>query len=229
MKKIYVDIGHGGAETGAVNATAKEKDINLSVGLELAKLLINAGFIVKMSRNGDYAVGLTSRSDEANAWGADLFASVHHNANDGRSDGYGIEHSIHGGVGKQLAQYIAEEFEKIGQNKAMGVYCRESQTMPGKDYLSTIRNTNMPAVTIEFAFMDSKDFSIVDTLPEQLLEARAIFNAIKRLYDFDYALNKLVVKGIINSPDYWNQNAQAGKTCNGDYVRKLITALGKFV
>lgn len=228
MKKIYVDIGHGGTETGAVNTAAKEEDINLIVGIELARQLKDAGFLVKLSRGNNTEVSLAQRCNEANAWPADLFVSVHHNANDGRSDGYGIEHSINGGTGKQLAQYIAEEFAKIGQNKCMGVYSRQSQTTPGKDYLYTIRNTNMPAVTTEFAFMDSPDFSIVDTLQEQQTEATAIFKAIRRLYEFEWALGKIVLRGLIASPEYWDQNAQVGKTCDGSFVRQLIINIAKF-
>ena len=34
-------------------------------------------------------------------------------------------------------------------------------------------------------------------------------------------------KGIIQSPDYWDQNAIVGKTCNGDFVQQLIIKFAK--
>ena len=221
-KKILLDIGHGGKESGAVNSHSREADLNLIVGLEVDRLLKNQGFITMLSRNANVDVTLDNRCQTANNWKADLFVSIHHNAYDGKADGYGIECSIHGGVGRELAGYIATEFEKIGQNKAMGVYSREHPTMKGKDYLKTIRDTTMPAITTEFCFMDSPDFSIVDTLDEQRLEARAIFNAILKLYEFEWAIAKNVYYKTMSTPTYWEQNAIAGGTCKGEYVKQYI-------
>ena len=36
------------------------------------------------------------------------------------------------------------------------------------------------------------------------------------------AIAELQKAGVINSPDYWLQNAQAGKTCKGEYVAALL-------
>jgi N-acetylmuramoyl-L-alanine amidase len=87
---IVIDPGHGGSESGAVGPGGlKEKDVNLAVGRELARLLKEAGAEVTLTREGDtgclappgpLAADLRARISLANRLHADLFVSVHHNA-----------------------------------------------------------------------------------------------------------------------------------------------------
>lgn len=81
-KKIFVDPGHGGTDSGAVGPTGlKEKDVNLRVATVLRNSLVEyGGATVLMSRTGDQTRSLTQRTNQANAWGAHRFISVHHNA-----------------------------------------------------------------------------------------------------------------------------------------------------
>ncbi len=175
IKRIWIDPGHGGSDPGAAANGVVEKVINLIVAMELTRLLKKAGFIVGISRTNDLFVGLTERCQMANQFGADIFVSVHHNA--GGGDGYECIHSIHHGAGADLAHEIADAFGKLGQNPhgAKAVYSREGQH---GDYYAVIRQTNMPAVITEYAFLDSPDVKAVDTTGELLAEANAIFTAI---------------------------------------------------
>ena len=51
---ICVDAGHGGEDSGAIGVTgAKEKDLNLAIGLVLAQNLREAGLSVMMTREDD--------------------------------------------------------------------------------------------------------------------------------------------------------------------------------
>lgn len=81
-RKIFVDPGHGGTDSGAVGPTGlREKDVNLRVATVLRNALVEyGGATVRMSRTGDQTVSLTARTNNANAWGADRYISVHHNA-----------------------------------------------------------------------------------------------------------------------------------------------------
>ncbi|OGX45929.1 MAG: hypothetical protein A3G38_04550 [Omnitrophica WOR_2 bacterium RIFCSPLOWO2_12_FULL_51_8] len=87
IKKVVVDAGHGGKDPGAIGKTigAREKDINLDIARRLSKLLKDDGIEVVMTRSSDRFVSLSRRVDIANASGADLFISVHSNANRARS------------------------------------------------------------------------------------------------------------------------------------------------
>ena len=140
MAKIFLDVGHGGTESGATNKYVLEKNINLIVALETKKVLELNNQIVGISRIADTTLGLTNRCKMANDFKADLFISIHHNANDGNSKDGEIYHSINGGIGKELANKIAIEFNRIGQPTRC--LTRESKNYPGKDYYTVINNTN---------------------------------------------------------------------------------------
>lgn len=79
---VVIDAGHGGKDAGAVGRTAKEKDINLAVALELGKLIEKNHPDVKViyTRKTDVFVELNERANIANKAKADLFISVHTNS-----------------------------------------------------------------------------------------------------------------------------------------------------
>lgn len=184
MVKIFIDPGHGGKDPGAVGTT-NEKDINLSVGLKLKNLLISKGFDVMLSREEDTFVDLTPRCNMANNFKADLFISVHHNA--GGGIGYEVIYSVIGGKGKTFASILAKEFQTIGQvPHGLGTYSKPSAVNPSKDYYAVIRQTNMPAIISEFAFMDSDDFNRVATDELQIQEAIALAKAVCDYFGVSY-------------------------------------------
>lgn len=163
MAKVYLDPGHGGAQPGAVKYVV-EKDVNLVQALACRDYLIANGVQVKMSRTGDTNTDIGRSCSEANAWGADIAVSIHNNA--GGGDGfevyYGIGSTIKGSLG--LATYIEQEVVKIGQNT------RGKKVRRGKngDYYQFIRQTKMPSIICEGAFVDNKtDVAIIDTKAEQ--------------------------------------------------------------
>ena len=86
IKKVVVDPGHGGHDPGAIGRSGlQEKDVNLDIAKRLAKLLRSQGIEVVMTRSTDIFIPLSTRVDIANRSGADLFISVHANANRVRS------------------------------------------------------------------------------------------------------------------------------------------------
>lgn len=79
--KIVLDPGHGGEDPGA-SGFAVEKDVTLDVALRLAELLrTRLGAEVVLTREGDQTLALKDRTARANAEDADLFVSIHANAN----------------------------------------------------------------------------------------------------------------------------------------------------
>jgi len=47
--------------------------------------------------------------------------------------------------------------------------------------------------------------------------------------DLDKALELLSTKGLINSPDYWRENAREGKTVRGDFVAILLKRVAAYL
>jgi N-acetylmuramoyl-L-alanine amidase len=82
--KVCLDPGHGGdAHQRAFKrgpTGVREAEMNLRVAQYLRELLTASGAEVKLTRAGDYDLSLRERAGVANAWGADLFISIHHNA-----------------------------------------------------------------------------------------------------------------------------------------------------
>jgi N-acetylmuramoyl-L-alanine amidase len=85
---IVIDPGHGGRDFGAIGRYKKtrEKDINLEIANELAKLIRKEKqFKVIMTRNKDKYVSLDDRAKIANDAHADLFISIHCNSSPKKS------------------------------------------------------------------------------------------------------------------------------------------------
>ena len=62
---ICIDAGHGGSDPGKVgNSNVLEKDINLSLALKLQKLLEQKNYKVCMTRDGDYNLSSSSKSQK---------------------------------------------------------------------------------------------------------------------------------------------------------------------
>lgn len=148
MAKVYIGVGHGGSDSGAVKYLV-EKDINLKMALACRDYLKSAGVDVKISRTTDKDSSIAEKVTAANSWGADLALDIHNNA--GGGDGAEVYHSIVGGTGKRLADNILSEFEKIGQN----VRGAKTKQENGTDYFGFIRRTDMPAVITEAVFVDN--------------------------------------------------------------------------
>jgi len=86
IKRIVIDAGHGGKDPGAIGRSGtREKDVTLDIAKRLAAILKSQGFEVIMTRSSDIAVALSRRVAIANDAQADLFISIHANANRVRS------------------------------------------------------------------------------------------------------------------------------------------------
>lgn len=86
IKKVVIDAGHGGNDPGAIGRTGlREKDVNLDIAKRLALLLKSEGVNVLLSRSTDKFIPLSRRVEITNGAKADLFISIHSNANRTRS------------------------------------------------------------------------------------------------------------------------------------------------
>ncbi len=83
LKKVVIDAGHGGKDPGAVGKNCYEKDITLKIALKLGAY-IKQNFPdveVLYTRTTDVFIELDERSAVANSHKADLFISIHVDAN----------------------------------------------------------------------------------------------------------------------------------------------------
>jgi len=94
---VVLDPGHGGKDPGAIGKFSQEKDLNLSLALEVGKQLNEQFPDVKVvyTRSTDVFIPLQERADIANKNNADLFISIHTNSAE-KKDPCGVETFILG-------------------------------------------------------------------------------------------------------------------------------------
>ena len=147
-KKVFIGVGHGGSDSGAVGYIV-EKEANLAMALACRDYLTARGVEVRMSRTKDEEDPINEEVRECNAYNPDLAIDVHNNS--GGGDGFEVFYTIHGGTGKVLAQNIEKQVIKIGQNSRG---CKTRQGHRG-DYYAFVRDTKCPAVICEGVFVDT--------------------------------------------------------------------------
>ena len=172
--RVFLGVGHGGSDPGAVANNTKEKDLNLSIAKACKDELKRHGIEVKMSRTKDENDPLSEEIRECNAFGPDLAVDIHNNA--GGGDGAEAFYHYGGGKSKTLAENILAEIVKVGQN-SRGAKIRKNKD--GKDYYGFIRQTSCPAVIVECAFVDNAtDLKILATEGDRRKVGRAIAKGI---------------------------------------------------
>lgn len=165
MIKIATGSGHSGnTETGASNDNDFEDTYND---------IINAAFIEELKRRGcntflDISMPINQACNAANHWQADLAIQHHFNAGGGK----GIEVLCWGDdVGLMYAKRISEYVSEALGRPNRGAKVRQD--------LGFIRQTSMPAIIIEWEFIDSPD-DFDETLVKVNINAavKAAVNAI---------------------------------------------------
>ena len=175
MSKVFIGVGHGGKDPGAVANGLREKDINLVMALEMAKILTRHGVEVALSRTADENDPLQEELTEAKAFAPDLAVEIHNNAGSGDGFEVYVQTGVYASQSRKLAQLVEAQVKRIGQN-SRGIKTRLMAT--GQDYFGWLRLNQCPAVLCEGAFLDSKDREIIDTEQEQQAFGQAYAKAV---------------------------------------------------
>lgn len=156
-KKVMIDAGHGPNTLGkrAPDDSMREFHFNKAVAdLVIAELNRYKNVVVRAAHDstGRRDVPLRERTNKANAWGADLYVSIHANAlKDSWSNAKGIETFVHpnsSASSRRMANLLQTELIK-----ATGLVNRGVKTAN----FHVLRVTKMPAVLSENGFMDNRD------------------------------------------------------------------------
>jgi N-acetylmuramoyl-L-alanine amidase len=107
VSRVVLDPGHGGNDPGASGPTGlKEKDVTLAVAHKVAPMLARSGVEITLTRDDDRYVTLEERTARANAFGADLFVSIHCNAAENRAR-KGVETYVLDTTANEMAGKVA--------------------------------------------------------------------------------------------------------------------------
>ena len=182
--KIYIDQGHNpqSPNAGAEGNGLREQDIVFRIGIETKRLLDeNPNYEAKLSRptaetqlGTSNATSLRARVEDANAFGADLFLSLHCNAS--------VDPTVSGSEALVFARdstaYNIAEVLLTALTEATGLRNRGVLIRPG---LYVLRRTAMPAVLLELGFITNPaDAALLRDNPR--LFAQGIYNGIVRYF-----------------------------------------------
>lgn len=181
-KTVIIDPGHGGNAPGNIQDGINEKDFTLDVSLATTDYLRKNGINVIMTRETDINPTFADRVGVGNNIGADLFTSIHFNSFTSPSaNGVEVFYQVadkNGGPSKTSAtnvlNSILDKFDLT--NRKIKVKTNSN----GTDYYYVIRESKIPAILVECAFMSSpKDMEMVDELHERQLMGTQIGKGIE--------------------------------------------------
>lgn len=208
MKKLVIDLGHGGTDPGAIGQNGThEANVVLAIGKELNDLLKCYDVDCKFTRFSDEYISLSERANIANAFGADYFVSIHINSAEDTSV-RGVEVWQYDNRNEKLINFSEELCEDVGK-----IFNIRNRGVKFSKELYVLRNTNMPACLIEVDFVSNKDAE--NDLKASInikSVATAIMKNILTLYDLDVkedVLYKVCIGAYNDKNNAINQTALA--------------------
>lgn len=148
--RVVIDAGHGGKDPGTRAASGlQEKQVTLSVALDVARKLEERGVQVVLTRSRDVFIELDDRARLANSPQADLFVSIHADWN---VSSWKQGHSILLAQGASPKAYRAASLISRRMVNA-GSQCRVIRR--DDRGLVVLRKTVSPAVLVELGFMSN--------------------------------------------------------------------------
>lgn len=154
-KKVVIDAGHGGSDSGAIGNGIIEKNLTLDISKYMYDRLKELGVPVKLTRNSDVDLPASERPQKVLDQfgnGSDVIVVSNH-INAGGAEGAEVIYALRNK--DTLAKKILDELEKQGQ-LVRKYYQRRLPSDYNKDYYYMLRNTpNTEALIVEYGFLDN--------------------------------------------------------------------------
>ena len=185
VRKVIIDPGHGGTDSGATGNNLLEKDYNLLISKYMYDRFKELGVPVAITRDSDTTLSPTDRVNTIlNKFGnsSDVILISNH-VNSGGGEGAEVIYALRNR--DTLAKRILENIGATGQ-ETRKYYQRRLPSDTSKDYYFIHRNTgNLEPLIVEYGFIDSaKD---VEFLKENYKElAEAVISAVANYIGVPY-------------------------------------------
>ena len=150
MKKVVIDPGHGGADSGAIGGGVYEKTLNLEVAKMVQERLMKKDVYVYMTRTKDETLSLEDRVNYSNEINPDIFVSIHTNSTV-KEDTFGLETHYFKDNSYDLARVIHSEFASDKNVKKWDT--KDRGVIKSRFYV--INHTEAPSVLIEIGFISN--------------------------------------------------------------------------
>ena len=162
-KTVIIDPGHGGIDVGTVGIDGSlEKNINLSISLDLYDYLMVSGINAVLTRDGDYEVyragekrtksDLYNRMDFINSVPDSILISIHQNHFENEAEwGTQVWFSPNDEISPTLAEKILQSVKKNIQPENK----RENKVSDNSYYI--LYKAQKPSVMVECGFVSNKN------------------------------------------------------------------------
>ena len=185
VRKVIIDPGHGGTDSGATGNNLLEKDYNLLISKYMYDRFKELGIPVAITRDSDTTLSPTDRVNTIlNKFGnsSDVILISNH-VNSGGGEGAEVIYALRNK--DTLAKNILNNIGATGQ-ETRKYYQRRLPSDTSKDYYFIHRNTgNLEPLIVEYGFIDNtKD---VEFLKENYKElAEAVISAVANYIGVPY-------------------------------------------
>lgn len=185
VRKVIIDPGHGGTDSGATGNNLLEKDYNLLISKYMYDRFKELGVPVAITRDSDTTLSPTDRVNTIlNKFGnsSDVILISNH-VNSGGGEGAEVIYALRNR--DTLARRILENIGATGQ-ETRKYYQRRLPSDTSKDYYFIHRNTgNLEPLIVEYGFID--DTKDVEFLKENYKElAEAVISAVANYIGVPY-------------------------------------------
>lgn len=172
VRKVIIDPGHGGTDSGATGNNLLEKDYNLLISKYMYDRFKQLGVPVAITRESDTTLSPTDRVNTIlNKFGnsSDVILISNH-VNSGGGEGAEVIYALRNR--DTLARRILENIGAAGQ-ETRKYYQRRLPSDTSKDYYFIHRNTgNLEPLIVEYGFIDdTKDVEFLKENYKELAEA----------------------------------------------------------
>jgi N-acetylmuramoyl-L-alanine amidase len=172
---FIIDAGHGGKDGGAIGLNGiKEKDLNLSTADVIVEKLEDEGATVSLTREDDSYVSLDERVHISNTSNANVFISIHYNANEDTA-AKGLSTYYSSSVTKELAQTVQSSIQE-----KVNLVDRGAK----QNGYHVLQHNNKPAILLELGFVtNADDLGVIQTAGYEEQAADGLIEGLKEYFN----------------------------------------------
>jgi len=214
---IVIDAGHGGKDPGCIGKSGiQEKTIVLSVAKKLKTRLEANGYKTYLTRNNDTYLKLAERAELAEKYHADLFISLHANANPSKSmKGFSV-YTLSEKASDEEAQKLAESENAADKIDVSGF---EQFSKDIRVALSALQQHAVAELSEEYANSCAKSLNKANIEQQQGPSVRHA----------PFAVLRSTVPGVLIELGHLSNKSEEKLLKSDDHQNKLVTAIFKSI
>lgn len=178
--KIFIAIGHGGSDPGAVYGGWVEKHINQNIATLMEADLQRHGVQVRLSRYVDEEDRLIDEIVECNEYAPDFAVEIHTNA--GGGTGFEVYYQMEPWSNSKLSVTMANLFDE-NVSKYLNVSTRGLKT---NNNLGWLKRVKAPCILVENFFIDGPKVNWYASAEQIKKLSKAYARALLDFYDIPY-------------------------------------------